>query len=182
MWQSWQTTRRWAEANRALVAGVTMILTAAIQPSRAAEPGPVKIAVFDFELDDRSAAGGMIGLDAIDVENLKKSTDEARQRLAASGRYVVVDTGSAAGELTSAGGIQRCDACEAPFARKLGADQSMIGIFARVSRTEYTLQIAVRDTKTGAILSNAFSGLRMGANYAWPRAVTSLIDNKILSP
>jgi len=182
MWQSWQTTRRWVEAHRALVAGVTVILIAAIQPSRAAEPGPVKIAVFDFELDDRSAAGGMIGLDAIDVENLKKSTDEARQRLAASGRYVVVDTGSAAGELTSAGGIQRCDACEAPFARKLGADQSMIGIFARVSRTEYTLQIAVRDTKTGAILSNAFSGLRMGANYAWPRAVTSLIDNKILSP
>jgi len=182
MWQSRETTRRWAEAHRALVAGVTMILTAAIQPSRGAEPGPVKIAVFDFELDDRSAAGGMIGLDAIDVENLKKSTDEARQRLAASGRYVVVDTGSAAGELTSAGGIQRCDACEAPFARKLGADQSMIGIFARVSRTEYTLQIAVRDTKTGAILSNAFSGLRMGANYAWPRAVTSLIDNKILSP
>ncbi len=182
MWQSWETTRRWAQAHRALVAGVTVILIAAIQPSRAAEPGPVKIAVFDFELDDRSAAGGMIGLDAIDVENLKKSTDEARQRLAASGRYVVVDTGSAAGELTSAGGIQRCDACEAPFARKLGADQSMIGIFARVSRTEYTLQIAVRDTKTGAILSNAFSGLRMGANYAWPRAVTSLIDNKILSP
>ena len=177
MWLWRETGHRWA-----LAAGVTILLTAALQPSRAAEAGPVKIAVFDFELDDRSAAGGMIGLDAIDVENLKKSTDEARQRLAASGRYVVVDTDSAAGELTSAGGIQRCDACEAPFARKLGADQSMIGIFARVSRTEYTLQIAVRDTKTGAILSNAFSGLRMGANYAWPRAVTSLIDNKILSP
>jgi hypothetical protein len=57
----------------------------------------------------------------------------------------------------------------------------MIGMFARVSRTEYTLQIAVRDSKTGVMLSNAFSGLRMGANYAWPRAVASLIDDKVLS-
>jgi hypothetical protein len=53
-------------------------------------------------------------------------------------------------------------------------------VFARVSRTEYTLQIIVRDARTGAILSNAFSGLRMGANYAWPRAVTSMLDNNIL--
>jgi hypothetical protein len=138
--------------------------------------------VFDFELDDRSAAGGMISPDAIDAENLKKATDEVRQRLMASGQYTVVDTGSAAGDLRSAGGIQRCDGCEASLGKTLGADQAMIGIFARVSRTEFTLQIAVRDTKSGAILSNVFSGLRMGANYAWPRAVTSLIDNKILSP
>lgn len=166
----------------ALAASIVLATTAVLQSSRAAEPTPVKIAVFDFELDDRSAAGGLVGPDAIDAENLKKATEEARQRLAASGHYVIVDIGNAVSELTSAGGVQGCDGCEAPLAKKLGAEQSMIGIFARVSRTEYTLQIAVRDTKTGAILSNAFSGLRMGANYAWPRAVASLIDNKILSP
>lgn len=166
----------------ALAACFAFATAVAFQSSRAAEPAPVTIAIFDFELDDRSAAGGMIGPDAIDAENLKKATDEARQRLAASGRYLIVHTSGAVGEPTSAGGLQGCDGCEAALARKLGADQSMIGIFARVSRTEYTLQIAVRDTKTGAILASAFSGLRMGANYAWPRAVASLIDNKILSP
>jgi hypothetical protein len=176
-WRKRPTTGRLA-----LIAGILLATAAALASSRAAEPAPVKIAIFDFELDDRSAAGGMIGPDAIDAENLKKATEQARQRLAASGRYVVVDTGGAASEMTSAGGIQRCGGCEAGLGKKLGADQSMIGIFARVSRTEFTLQIAVRDTKTGAILSNAFSGLRMGANYAWPRAVASLIDNNILSP
>jgi hypothetical protein len=176
-WGKRRTTGRLA-----LTAGIAIAIAAALQSSRATEPAPVKIAIFEFELDDRSAAGGMIGPDAIDAENLKKATEQARQRLAASGRYVVVDTSSAASEMTSAGGLQRCDGCEARLGRKLGTDQSMIGIFARVSRTEYTLQIAVRDTQTGAILSNAFSGLRMGANYAWPRAVASLIDNKMLSP
>ena len=160
---------------------IAAVAAAAVhQASRAAEPDHVKIAVFDFELDDRSAAGGMIGPDAIDAENLKKATEEARKRLAASGRYTVVETGPVAGQPISAGGIQGCNGCEAAFARKLGADQSIYGVFARVSRTEYTLQIIVRDAQTGAVLSNAFSGLRMGANYAWPRAVISMLDNKIL--
>jgi len=101
----------------------------AIQPSKAAEPGLVKIAVFDFELDDRSAGGGIIGQDAIDTENLKMSTEEARRMLLASGRYSIVDAGSVAGEVISAGDIQHCNGCEGPLAKKLGADQSMVGVF-----------------------------------------------------
>ena len=73
----------------------TALTVFAIQPSKAAEPG-VKIAVFDFELNDRSAGGGIIGQDAIDTENLKMSTEEARRMLAASGRFSLVDAGSAA--------------------------------------------------------------------------------------
>jgi Protein of unknown function (DUF2380) len=165
----------------ALVAGSIAVLLAMVcHPSRAVEPGPVKIALFAFELDDRSAAGGLIARDAIDDENLRKATEEARKALAASGRYEVVETAPVASDLASAGGVQRCNGCEAAFGEKLGAERSMVGLFARVSRTEYTLQIVVRDTRTGAILSNAFSGLRMGANYAWPRAVASLIGDKIL--
>ena len=164
-----------------LVAGsIAVLLTMACQPLRAVEPLPVKLALFAFELDDRSAAGGLIAKDAIDDGNLRKATEEARKALTASGRYEVVDTAPVASEMASAGGVQRCNGCEAALGERLGAERSMVGLFARVSRTEYTLQIVVRDTRTGAILSNAFSGLRMGANYAWPRAVASLIDDKIL--
>lgn len=160
---------------------IAMALTVfAISPSKAAEPG-VKIAVFDFELNDRSAGGGIISQDAIDSENLKMSTEQARRMLADSGRFSIVDTGSAAGEVTAAGGIQHCGGCESAFAKKLGADQSMAGIVTRVNRTEYTLQILVRDAETGAVVSNVFTGLRMGANYAWPRGVKWLMDNRILS-
>ena len=142
----------------------------------------MKIAVFDFELDDKSAGGGIIGKDAVDIENLKLSTEEARRMLSASGRYGIVDASSVAGDVMSAGGIQHCNGCEGPLAKKLGADQSMVGVFTRVNRTEYTLQILVRDAQTGAVVSNAFTGLMMGANYAWPRGVKRLVDNKILSP
>lgn len=150
-------------------------------PSAAAESGPVKIVVFDFELDDRSAGGGIIAQDAVDTENLKLAAQEARRLLSASGRYVIVDAGNAAGEVGSAGGARHCNGCEGPLAKKLGADRSMIGLFTRVNRTEYTLQILVRDSETGAVLSNDFTGLRMGANYAWPRGVRWLMDNRILT-
>jgi len=152
-------------APQIVICTAAALIAFAIQPSRATEPG-VKIAVFDFELNDRSAGGGIIGQDAIDTENLKISTDEARRMLADSGRFSIVDAGGAAGEVTAAGGIQHCGGCESALAKKLGADQSMAGIVTRVNRTEFTLQILVRDAETGAVVSNVFTGLRMGANYA----------------
>ena len=169
-------------AHRALAASLAAALTVlAIQPSNAAEPDLVKVAVFDFELDDRSAGRGIIGPDATDTENLRISTEEARRMLSASGRYSIVDASSAAAEVISAGGIQYCNGCEGPLAKKLGADQSTVGVFTRVSRTEYTLQILVRDTQTGAVVSNVSTGLRMGANYSWPRGVKWLMNNRVLS-
>ncbi len=148
--------------------------------SAALAAAPVKIAVFDFELSDRSAGGGVVAQDAIDAENLKAATSLARQMLAASGRYDVVDTEKAGGKVTAAGGIRSCNGCEAGLAQELGADQSMAGLITRVNRTEYTLQLLVRDTRTGAVLTNDFTGLRMGANYAWPRGVRWLMDNRFL--
>ena len=165
---------------RTLAASVAAALSVvAIGPCEAVDP--IKIAVFDFELNDASAGGGIIGPDAIDTENLGKSTEEARRMLSASGRYSVVDTSSAAGDVIAAGGIRHCNGCDGPLATKLGADQSMVGVLTRVNRTEYTLQILVRDVQSGAVVSNNFTGLRMGANYAWPRGVKWLMENRILS-
>ncbi len=168
-------------AHRALAAGLVAALAVlAMPPPGAAEPGLIRIALFEFELDDRSAGGGIIAQDAIDSGNLKLATEEARRMLAASGRYGLVDAGSSAGEAISAGGIRHCNGCEAQLAKKLGADQSMAGIFTRVNRTEFTLRIVVRDAGTGAVVLDAFTGLRMGANYAWPRGVKWLMENRIL--
>jgi Protein of unknown function (DUF2380) len=171
-----------ASAHRALAASLAAALTVfAMQPSEAAEPGLIKIAVFDFELDDRSAGRGIIDQDAVDTENLELSTEEARRMLSTSGRYSIVDASSAAAEVIAAGGIQHCNGCDVPLAKELGADQSMVGVFTRVTRVEYTLQILVRDTQAGAVVSNASTGLRMGANYSWPRGVKWLMNNRILS-
>lgn len=137
--------------------------------------------MFEFELDDRSGGGGIIAKDAIDIEHFKESTEEARRMLAASGRYRIIDTSSLANDVTSTGGLQHCKGCEAALAKRIGADLSMVGVVTRVNRTEVTMQIVVRETQSGAVISNDFTDLRMGANYAWPRGVKWLMNNKILA-
>jgi hypothetical protein len=176
-----QHHRSSAMAHRALAASLAAALAIlAVPSSEAAEPDPVKIAVFDFELVDKSAGGSVTGQDAIDTQHLQASTADARRMLSASGRYSIVDASSAMDEVMSAGGIQHCNGCEGSLATKLGADQAMVGVVTRVSRTEYTLQILVRDSQTGAVVSNDFTGLRMGTNDSWPRGVKWLMNNRIL--
>ena len=75
--------------------GVLWLAVVALVPAPAAEDGqspPVKIAVFEFELEDVSAAGSSAtGESARDSARLKDVTSEARQVLAQSGRYSLID-------------------------------------------------------------------------------------------
>jgi Protein of unknown function (DUF2380) len=144
--------------------------------ARPAAPQLIKIAVFDFELEDKSAGGGIIPVDEKDLAYLKQSTEEARRLLSESGRFEVIDTSG-----VSERNLASCGRCEGPLAQKLGAERAMIGLVTRITRTEYTIQLRVVDAATKETISTAFTGLRMGANYAWSRGVRSLINNRILA-
>jgi hypothetical protein len=166
----------------AIFAGASLALTATI--SLAADPQPaakVKIAVFDFELEDTSAGGGIIAQDSYDTTYLAESTAKAKSMLEESGRYVAVSTANADLEATKKFGIRNCGNCEAGIALKLGADEAMTGTVTRVNRTEYTLLIRILDAHTGSEISTSYTNLRMGANYAWPRGVKWLMENQVLT-
>jgi hypothetical protein len=143
-------------------------------------PAPVKLAVFPFELEDFSAAAGYVPPDEIDREQLRLSTEEARRLIAESGRYQLVDVGAVNNEAAKAGKLRDCDGCEARIAAGLNADQSMIGIVTRVSRTEYAVTYKIRDIRSGAIVDTEQTDLRMGANVAWSRGARWLIQNRLL--
>ncbi len=49
---------------------------------------PIKIAVFDFELEDLSAAGGT-GVSPVETKYLAQATEEAKRKLVESGRYSI---------------------------------------------------------------------------------------------
>jgi Protein of unknown function (DUF2380) len=154
------------------------IVLAALAAAGAAET--VKIAVFPFELEDASAAAAYIPPDDIDREQLRLSTEEARRLIAASGRYQLVDVSAVNDPAAKAGKLRDCDGCEARIAAGLGADQSMIGIVTRITRTEYAVTYRIRDARSGAIIAVAQTDLRMGANVAWSRGARWLIENRLL--
>lgn len=167
----------------AFLAGALALLSVVppIHVSHAADAAPVKIAVFDFELEDTSAGGGIVPPDEHDIAYLKQATDEAKRWLAQSGRYSVVETSSLDDEPIKAHKMRYCSGCIGPITQKLGAEQALIGTITRINRTEYTLQVEFFDARTSASVSNYYTNLRMGANYAWPRGVTWLMQNQILA-
>jgi hypothetical protein len=151
--------------------------------ARADGPGakpPIRLAVFPFELEDFSAAAAYIPPDDIDREQLRLSTEEARRLLAESGRYQLVDVTDVKDEAAKAGKLRYCGGCEAKIAAGLNADQSLLGIVTRISRTDYAVTYKVRDAQSGALLDVEQTDLRAGANSAWSRGARWLIQRRLL--
>jgi Protein of unknown function (DUF2380) len=148
--------------------------TAADTPVQAA--APIRIAVFPFELDDYAAA-------AKDGETqyLSQATEEAKHQLQQSGRYSLVDTAQA--DLSAAQGqsLRNCNGCAASIAKKLGADQALVGVVTRISNTEYLVKFQVLDARTGDVTGDYATDLRMGADYSWSRGVRWLVQNRMLA-
>jgi len=141
-----------------------------------ATPAPIALAVFDFELEDATAASAGASASS-DASYLADVTGSVREALGQSGRYRIVEVG---GEAAKARALRDCNGCEAAIAQKLGADQSLIGVVRRVSRTEYTLGFQVRDASTGAVLARGDSGLRLGADYSWKRGAVRLVSDRLI--
>ena len=83
----------------------------------AAAPAPVEIAVFDFELEDMSAAGSSNGVAAADAAHLAEATGGVRDLLAQSGRYHLVDIGNANADAARQHALRDCNGCDAGIAR-----------------------------------------------------------------
>jgi hypothetical protein len=145
-----------------------------------AAPSRVRIAVFPFELEDFSAGAAYVAPDEIDREQLRLATEEARRLIAESGRYQLVDVSAANEPAAKAGKLRECDGCDAKIAAGLGADQSMIAIVSRITRTEYAVTYKIRDARSGALVDVKQTDLRMGANVAWSRGARWLIERRLL--
>jgi hypothetical protein len=146
-----------------------------------ADPSPIKIAVFDFELDDSSGGAGIASNNAADLTQLDRATSEARRLIAESGRYSLVDVSSAEGDAVKRRSLRQCNSCEAAIALKLGADQSFVGVVTRISRVEYSVRFQICDARTGALVLAQQSDLRMGADYSWNRGAAALINHSLLN-
>jgi hypothetical protein len=149
-------------------------------PVYAATTPTVKIAVFEFELEDVSAAGSATpGDTASKATRMQAVTDEARRVLAQSGRYRLVDIGGADVQAMKDKSLRNCDGCEARIALQLGAERSLIGVVTRVAQTEYYVSLRITDTATGKVV-NQESAFFTGADDAWASGVGMLIKHQVL--
>jgi hypothetical protein len=159
---------------------VTLLCAATLVPSVASATSPVKLAIFDFEFEDKSAAASAGDLAESDRQYLAEVTKSVRDLFEKSGQYTLVDVAGADAAEVKAHALRTCDGCDAAIAQQLGAEQSFVGVVKRITRTEYTVRYQIRDAGTGEVLASADSGLRMGADYSWSRGAVRLIKDRLL--
>jgi hypothetical protein len=144
----------------------------------AAKP-PIKLAVFDFELEDATPAAALLGQATSSAVSLDKAASAARQQLEQSGRYHIVDVSGADDRAAKDRSLRHCDGCEARIARQLGADQSLLGIVRRATQTDYYVLILIRDARTGKIIDQQDANFA-GSEEGWPSGVRMLIKHQVL--
>ncbi len=147
-----------------MIAAASLLFAAALAaPPAGADPSaPITLALFDVELEDFSAAAAVAGETAADAGPLRQVTDAVRQLFAQSGRYRLVDVGPADAAPAKEHTLHDCDGCDAAIARKLGAEQSFVGVVRRISRMEYMVRFQIRAAATGTVVAEGNSGLRHG--------------------
>ena len=156
------------------------IAPALMLPAQTEKISPVKLAVFDFELEDFSPGAAITKGSPEDATQLDRVTDDVRGLISQSKRYRLVDVSGADGEAVKSRDLRECNGCDAALALKLGADQSMVGIVTKITRTDYAVTYRIRNAKTGAVIAVEQTDLRIGADYSWNRGAAWLIKNRLL--
>jgi hypothetical protein len=145
----------------------------------AASAGQPSIAVFDLELADASLDGAVNGPRADEQARLTRLSQQLRQRLSASGRFVLIDTTPVA-DSARARNLQACGGCDARFAHEIGAEFALTGTVYKVSNLILNLSLNVREAKTGLLVASMNADFRGNTDESWSRALDWLLRNRLL--
>ncbi len=172
--------RRGVICAAAHIAAIVVLALVAPVPVLADDaPQGIKIAVFAFELEDLSPPAVLLKKPTDSAATMEKVTGAAREELAGSGRYTVID----ASKLDARGGrdetLRDCNGCEARLAEQLGAAQSMTGLVRKVTETDYYVVIRIRDAHTGKVLDQE-EALLAGDQSGWPTGARMVIRHQVL--
>src|ERR1700722_14744751 len=143
-------------------------------------PSVVKLAVFDFELEDATPAAGLLGQRRSTEAAMQKVSSEARRILTESGRYILIDPSGTDAEPVPPKGLRNCEGCEAGIALRAGADQALLGIVRRVTQTDYYVVIQITDARAAKVLDQQAANFAGGPD-GWASGVRMLLKHQVLA-
>jgi hypothetical protein len=146
-----------------------------------AHADPPKAAVFDFELLDTSLQGEIDGLRKDEQQRLIRTSEQIRKGLAESGKFTVLDI-APVNAAAHASNLQACGGCDVDLAQKLGADLAITGVVQKVSNLILSLNIYLRDARTGRLVTSMSADFRGNTDESWQRTTSYLLRNRLLAP
>jgi len=142
---------------------------------------PVKVAVFDFELVDTSLQGEVDGPRTDEQRRLTNAGDQLRKGLAESGKFAVLDI-APVNAAAHGSNLQACGGCDVQYAQQVGADLAVTGVVQKVSNLILNMNVYLRDTHTGNLMTSMSVDFRGNTDESWSRAAGYLLRNRLLAP
>lgn len=140
---------------------------------------PLKAAVFDLELRDRSLEGEINGTSESELQRLAMLSDRLRHALDASERYEVVDD-AAVRDKAHSSNLQACGGCDRTMAAEMGADVSVTGLVNKISNLILSISISVRDVGSGRFIESYNVDIRSNSDESWSRGLDWLLEHRLL--
>ena len=148
----------------------------AAAPAGAGEAKP--LAVFDFELVNTSLEPERPD----ETQRLAMINALLRERLAALGRFRLVDTAPLHERIADAPRLNQCNGCDLDFGRQLGAEIVSIGSVQKVSNLILNINLVLKDVPSGTVLSGGSIDIRGNTDEMWRRGLDRLLRNQGLVP
>jgi hypothetical protein len=135
------------------------------------------VAVFDFELIDRSLEGEIKGTNSAEQQRLGLLSEQLRKWLAAVGRREVCDMSPIAAE-TKAANLYGCG-CIQRLASSVGAELAITGVVQKVSNLILNITIYVLDVRTNKRIVVVPVDIRSNTDRSWTRGLDWLIEHRL---
>ncbi|MEI9983129.1 MAG: DUF3280 domain-containing protein [Aliidongia sp.] len=136
---------------------------------------PATVAVFDVQFVNAS----LEQTTPAETERVRALTQQLRDALAKSGRYKVVDLAPIKDDLAQNADLSRCNGCELPLAKKVGASQAAVAWVHKVSNIVLDLNLEIDDTTTGKRVASGTVELKGNSDETWSRGLSYLLENRI---
>lgn len=138
-----------------------------------------KTAVLPFDMRDASQDGEYVPqFKPDDLQRLKLVADELKSLMTKDGRYEVMDLTPYAAEIDKAYPFSKCDGCDLEVGQKAGADLAVMGYVDKLSDALISLQIFVRDVKSGEMVKTMSAEIRGNTDELWLHGIRYLWRNR----
>lgn len=138
-------------------------------------PG-AKIAFLGVHFIDTSTEGAYNGVRADETARLKLLENAARDRFVEKG-FVIVSNDPVAAELGNTSNPADCNGCEMGMATRLGADYVLVGEVQKVSNLILSMNLVLRDARSGEMLRGISVDIRSNTDDSWLRGIRYILKN-----
>lgn len=154
---------------------LSCLLFVSVSPAVAAQ----KTIILPFDMRDAQQDGEFVPqFQEEDLRRLKVVADELKALMTKDGRYEVLDLAAVSADVEKAFPFSKCDGCDKEIGDKIGADLAVTGFVDKLSDALISLQLFVRDVKSGEMKKTMSAEIRGNTDELWLHGIRWLWRNR----